>query len=222
MSYNSFVYVYSFQKLSQILKVLKVDKDKLTDLPLDIVTVVLINVCAIVYSLQDVDKILPVLEVDEKKLINPPKDKIQVTWIGHATLLVQFDGITILTDPAFSTYCGPSFSTPFGFGYKRYREAACKVKHIPGVDFVIVSNDHFDHLDEQSAEDIKQHFPKAKWFIGNRGGDLIPGMNENITEMNWWEEKNITNNEKSFKFVCTPAQHWCRRSAFDLNKVILE
>ena len=102
------------------------------------------------------------IEIDRKKLEEQPKDKVQVMWIGHATVLVQFDGITILKDPIFSDICGPinhGVSEQWGlFGYRRYRPPSCKIEDLPKIDAVVISHDHYDHLDKPSVTKLNGRF----------------------------------------------------------------
>ena len=65
------------------------------------------------------DVTLPVKTPEKEKFLNPPTDKIQATWLGHATVLVQMDGINFLTDPVFSEYCGPFSCKPVPKRYRR-------------------------------------------------------------------------------------------------------
>ncbi|WAR12196.1 NAPEP-like protein, partial [Mya arenaria] len=115
-------------------------------------------------DLQAIQKVHPVLKYDFQKVQNPPHDKIQITWIGHATVLVQIEGMNILADPVFSERCGPG---GFGIllGYKRFTPPACRVKDLPPIDVVIISHNHNDHLDSQSVDDIAKHHPNAKWLV---------------------------------------------------------
>lgn len=87
---------------------------------------------------------LPVhsLQTDE---VNQPltDDEIRVTWLGHASVLVQMDGISLLTDPVFSNQCGPRWLP----GCERYRRCPCSVENLPDIDAVVVSHNHYDHLD---------------------------------------------------------------------------
>lgn len=72
---------------------------------------------------QELDRNLPIERPDYEKLNNPPQSGVQVMWIGHASVLIQFDGITVLTDPIFSARCSPSQM----FGGKRYRDPPCTI-----------------------------------------------------------------------------------------------
>lgn len=160
---------------------------------------------------KELDRVLKVQEVDVDKLANPPVDKIQVTWIGHATVLVQFDGISVLSDPVFLDYCGPTRWT----SYKRYRKAACEIKDIKNLDAVVISHDHYDHLETSAVQEIAQQFPGVSWFVTleQKKWLIKKGVNgDRIIELDWWADSQITLNGKQFRFACVPSQHWCARS----------
>lgn len=170
------------------------------------------------------DSVLP-NKFDRNKLLDCPSDKIQVTWIGHATVYVQFDGISILTDPVFEESCGPNIAEKLNrfVSYKRYRKAPCKIQHLPALDAVVISHNHYDHLEESAIKEISEHFKEAKWFVTLKQKELLEkcgGPKIQVTELNWWEEKEMAIKGKTFKFICTPSQHWCQREVFDKNKVL--
>lgn len=172
---------------------------------------------------EELDSVLEVHKLATAKLKMPPDDRIQVTWIGHATVLVQFDKVCILSDPVFLDYCGPNSIT----AYKRYRKAPCTIEELLGIvkiDAVIISHNHYDHLEEASVkaigksarEDETYRKSPVKWFVAKNQKDWIVknGINESdVTELDWWEgeNNNISLNGQTFKFVCTPTQHWCAR-----------
>lgn len=141
-------------------------------------------------------------------------------------MYIQFDGISILADPVFRDFCGPEMATNRGvfkkLAYWRYRKAACQVTDLPTLNAVVISHDHYDHLDIGSVRMIAEHFPTVKWFVPGGSKDLFVSNNcEDVTEMEWWRDEDITVKGHKFKFICTPTQHWCQRSATDKNKVYL-
>lgn len=150
-------------------------------------------------------------------------NEIQVTWIGHATMYVQMNGLNILTDPIFQEFCGPEQAKIPGLGklaYWRYRKAACQIQDIHNLDVVIISHNHYDHLDKGSVEDIARLYPHVQWFVplGLKAWFKDKGCN-NVVELDWWVEHEHQVDGKRFTFVSTPAQHWCQRLIMDLNKV---
>ncbi|XP_027044609.1 N-acyl-phosphatidylethanolamine-hydrolyzing phospholipase D-like [Pocillopora damicornis] len=167
------------------------------------------------------DRTLPVLKPDKARLESPASNSIQLTWIGHATVLVQMEGLNILIDPVFSDYCG----AVQGFGVKRYRPAPCTVDELPEIDAVCISHNHYDHLDYNSVCNLNKRFGhKLLWYVpmGLRPWIKNCGCN-NVFELEWWDElshPNFTKDEKAVKFAFTPAQHWCRRGLNDTNEVL--
>jgi N-acyl-phosphatidylethanolamine-hydrolysing phospholipase D len=146
-------------------------------------------------------------------MMKPPADKIQITWIGHSTFLVQVDGLNFLTDPVWSDRCSPvTFAGP-----KRYRHVPFDIKDLPKIDFVLISHNHYDHLDGPSVEKLHKlqqpHAPVwivplgvASWFRKTLKGAL------NVVELGWWDCFPLN---ESLDVVGTPAQHWSKRTATD-------
>lgn len=142
----------------------------------------------------------PVIPLDETK-------RAVVTFINHATFLIKLKNLTVLTDPVFSERV-----SPFKFlGPKRVREAGMKLEELPLIDVVIISHNHYDHLDLESLKQIDGKFhPLFLVPLGNEKLLKEAGI-QNVREMDWWEEQLI----KEHKIVFTPSQHWSARGLFD-------
>ncbi|XP_063691063.1 N-acyl-phosphatidylethanolamine-hydrolyzing phospholipase D-like [Bolinopsis microptera] len=156
---------------------------------------------------EEIDQTLPY-----KKNFDDVDSKSQntVTWIGHSSCLLKMSGIYILTDPVFSQK------------RKRFRQPGLSLEEIDKVDAVVISHDHYDHLDYNSVIDINKRFPSSQWFVplGLKSWFESSGIrSESIHEMNWWEEKSHTFQEGELTFTCLPAQHWSMRIApgIDMN-----
>lgn len=171
------------------------------------------------YNYKLLDHTLPIIKPSLQTFESPPHDSLQVTWIGHATVLVQMDGLNILTDPVLNEYCGMAHMV----GVKRYRPAPCTVNELPVIDAVCISHNHYDHLDYGSVCDLNERFGDTiHWFIpmGLRSWMKECGC-KNVIELEWWDEQlHPKCTDKSVKFVFTPAQHWCRRGLNDVNQVL--
>ncbi|XP_071830878.1 N-acyl-phosphatidylethanolamine-hydrolyzing phospholipase D-like [Apostichopus japonicus] len=146
-------------------------------------------------------------------LRNPPEKGIRVLWIGHASLLVRIDGINILTDPVFYD-CGPRICGFRIFNYKRFRPPAVTVKDLKDeniqIHAVVISHDHFDHLDEQSVSELVAYKADIQWYVPKNMSQWFKDRNcTNVTELGWWEERTTTGN---LTVACTPAKHWCGRN----------
>ncbi|GAQ81915.1 N-acyl-phosphatidylethanolamine-hydrolyzing phospholipase D [Klebsormidium nitens] len=162
----------------------------------------------------DMVKALQPVEPDLEKIIAPPNNKIQLTWIGHATYLMQMEGLTILTDPVWGDRCSPSK----WFGPKRHVQPPLPLSKLPEVDVILISHNHYDHLD---VDTIKT--------MGNKPLYLVPlGLKKfftdlgisNVVELDWWQEKKLTSKGVEITATCTPAQHFSSRTAFDRNKTL--
>ena len=82
---------------------------------------------------------------DYDKLSSINEDELRVTWLGHASVLFQIDGVNVLSDPVFGTYCGAGQTRLLGV--KRFRDCKVDVEKLPHINAVIISHDHYDHLD---------------------------------------------------------------------------
>ena len=114
--------------------------------------------------------------------------------------------------------CSPSQS----LGPRRFRPVPITIEKIPKLDAVVISHNHYDHLDYNSVMSLNSKFGQSKenglhWFVGLNSEAWFKscGINDNVHELNWWEYKEY----KNIKFVFTPAQHWCARGITDRNKV---
>lgn len=136
---------------------------------------------------------------------------IQVTWLGHSSILLQIKGFNILFDPIFSNR-----ASPFSFiGPKRRSKLPIKLEHLPNIDYIIISHDHYDHLDPEAIEKIVALNPDVQILTPLAYKKWFEKMSiYNVFELDWWEQ---LDNDK-LTFHLTPAQHWCRRTLFDKNQ----
>ncbi|KAK9804032.1 hypothetical protein WJX73_005242 [Symbiochloris irregularis] len=158
---------------------------------------------------QDFAAEYPVHTPEAAALANPPGDRIQAVWIGHATLLVQMDGLTFLTDPIFSERCSPiSFMGP-----RRVVPPAMQPldASFPHIDFIVLSHNHYDHLDRPSVLRLRDKFgDKLRWYVPLRLGKWFAAAGiTNVVEMDWWDE--VQHPGSSVTITMTPAQHWSVR-----------
>ncbi|XP_065066673.1 N-acyl-phosphatidylethanolamine-hydrolyzing phospholipase D-like isoform X1 [Rhopilema esculentum] len=153
-------------------------------------------------------------------------DSLQVTWLGHASVLFQVDGMNILSDPVFGKFCGATQSRPFG--QKRFRDCKTDVDNLPEIHAVVISHDHYDHLDYYTVKKLNKRFgDKLTWLVplGTKKWMIDSGCS-NVFELNWGDEhvlttksteENGTSDNPGVKFVFAPAQHWCTRTLLDEN-----
>ena len=136
-----------------------------------------------------------------------------LTWIGHTSFLIQISGLNILIDPIWSErasplrFVGPRRRVPPGIEFDR----------LPPIDAVILSHDHYDHLDAPTISRLAERYPAAVWFSPLRLGDFLRqhGARE-VVERDWWEEASIG----SLRLTCVPAQHFSGRTLGKRNQTL--
>ncbi|MCX6152274.1 MAG: MBL fold metallo-hydrolase [Ignavibacteriales bacterium] len=140
--------------------------------------------------------------------------KLKVTYINHATVLIQVDSLNILTDPIWSEYAGP-FSW---FSPKRIRKPGVDLNDLPKIDFILISHDHYDHLDLKTLEQLlKKHHPVILAGLGIK--ELLEDEGfDNVYELDWWNEYKINSSETKFIFV--PSLHGSGRTLFGGNRTL--
>jgi L-ascorbate metabolism protein UlaG (beta-lactamase superfamily) len=152
---------------------------------------------------------LPVAQPDLAELRDG--SRATVTWIGHSTLLVTLDGVNFLTDPNWASRAGP-FGGLVGVG--RYTPPAVAFDDLPRIDFVLISHDHYDHLDEPTVRHLAQAFnPRFVVPLGLKKW-LEDRDITNVVELNWGESVKIG----GVTIVCTPAQHGSGRTLADQGR----
>lgn len=153
----------------------------------------------------------PLLRPDAHSLAHPPQDA-QLTWLGHASFLFQYRGVNVLTDPVLSAR-----ASPFSFaGPKRCTPAALTVADMPEIHRVLISHNHYDHLDEGSIRLLHRRFGDALCFcipMGLRRWFEKRGIH-NLVELGWWQAEKLSKQEELF---CLPTQHFSGRTATDGN-----
>lgn len=152
---------------------------------------------------------LPRVENDGSALKNNRTDAT-VTWVGHSTLLIQLDGVTILTDPQWSERASPvTFAGP-----KRLMSPGVSFEQLPTVDLVVISHDHYDHLDVDTVQRLaRTHHPLFLVPLGLKAWFTAIGITE-VEEMDWWESRQV----RGLTITCLPAQHFSGRSLWDRNR----
>jgi L-ascorbate metabolism protein UlaG (beta-lactamase superfamily) len=152
----------------------------------------------------------PRVSNDGRALRNNPGTP-RVTWIGHATLLVQLDGVNVLTDPQFSDR-----ASPFRFaGPKRLNPPGVAFDDLPPIQVVVISHDHYDHLDRDTVTRLAAaHRPRFLVPLGLKAWFTSIGIQEGVEELDWWDSRRVG----GVTFTATPVQHWSQRTPFDLNR----
>jgi L-ascorbate metabolism protein UlaG (beta-lactamase superfamily) len=136
-----------------------------------------------------------------------------VVRFGHSTLLFKIENEFILTDPVFSKR-----ASPFSFiGPKRFHDTPINIEDLPNIKSVIISHDHYDHLDKKSIKLLKDKVETFYTTLEVSRHLMKFGVHRrNIVELNWWESKIVDKVE----FICTPAQHFSGRTLFDRDNTL--
>lgn len=151
--------------------------------------------------------------VDFNKLNNLPANTLRITWLGHSALLIEIDGKRFLTDPVYRR------ASPFQFmGPKRFFQPPIALNDLPPLDGIIISHDHYDHLDDKTViylakKDVPFYCSLGVGKILNSWG--IP--KQQITEFDWWQELDLGD---GFKITAAPARHFSGRSMFNRNQTL--
>ena len=139
-------------------------------------------------------------------------DGMKFIWFGHSTFLVNLEGKIILFDPVFS-----SSAAPFSFMIKRFQDAVLKLDEMPPVDYIILSHDHYDHLDMETIKFFKNKPTKFITPLGVISHLKEWGISEDrLTELDWWDSVMVD----GLQIVCTPAQHFSGRKGANGNQTL--
>ncbi|MCH2173553.1 MBL fold metallo-hydrolase [Myxococcota bacterium] len=134
-----------------------------------------------------------------------------VTWVGHATLLVQMDGVSFLTDPIWSRTASPVS----GIGPGRFVPPGIKFEDLPPIDFVVVSHNHYDHLDLPTLEKLARRSPDTRFLVPLGNAELLESRGiDRVEPLNWGESVQI----REVTVYAMPAQHWSQRGLTDRNR----
>jgi N-acyl-phosphatidylethanolamine-hydrolysing phospholipase D len=142
---------------------------------------------------------------------NASADDLTVTWIGHSTVLVQIGGLNVLTDPVWADRASPvAFAGP-----RRRLPAAIPLADLPRIDAVVISHDHYDHLDLATVRRLAGRGPDTSWLVPLGVGHLIRAAGAGrVSELDWWRDRTIG----PVSFTCVPAQHSSGRGIADRNR----
>jgi N-acyl-phosphatidylethanolamine-hydrolysing phospholipase D len=144
----------------------------------------------------------------------------QATWINHSTCLICTEGGNFLTDPILSDRCSP---LPF-FGPKRRHPPGMTYSELPKIDFVLISHDHYDHLDKKTVLTLSRMFSHLAWFVPKGVKRWFDRLEISpVYEFGWWEERELTLPscpDMRGKITAVPAQHFSGRRGYDLNSTL--
>jgi N-acyl-phosphatidylethanolamine-hydrolysing phospholipase D len=136
------------------------------------------------------------------------------TWINHCTFLITLNNINILTDPIFSKYCAPF---PLS-SLRRRHELSIQIHDLPKINYVLISHNHYDHLDHKSVIKLNGLFPDIKWILPLELSKwFVKRKIKNILELDWWQSYQL---DKNIKITAVPSQHFSGRGLFSMNKTL--
>lgn len=153
------------------------------------------------------------VEANDPAFLAANRSRTTVTWVGHSTFLVQLGGLNILTDPHFTGRASPlKFAGP-----ERLVKPGLALRDLPPLDLVLVSHNHYDHLDEGTVKWLARHHPKAVYAVplGLRRW-LQRRRVHNVVELDWWQ----AHAGHGFTVTAVPVQHFSGRTATDRNRTL--
>jgi N-acyl-phosphatidylethanolamine-hydrolysing phospholipase D len=160
-------------------------------------------------SIPDVPKSHLLTEGNAIALFKELNDKNTITWIGQSTLLIRLDGKNIITDPFFSKY-----ASPFPIGPRRYVNPGLSPENLPTIDVILVSHNHYDHLDSDFIESLNNK-ADIHVFVPLKLKSFFTARNyKNVHELDWYEDDSIYD----IRFTSLPTVHYSGRGIGDKNK----
>lgn len=147
---------------------------------------------------------IPVQMVTSEMLnVIPTAPGLRAFWIGHASVYVEIDGVRMLIDPVFSEY-----ASPFDAGPRRFHPAPLRLEDLPAIDAVLITHDHYDHLDMRTVQHLGRR--GAAFFVPLGVGahlELWGVPAAQVHELEWWQEHSL----KGVRLISTPARHYSGR-----------
>jgi len=157
---------------------------------------------------------IPIEEISIEAFSNKISDELSIIWLGHATTLINIDGTIILTDPMLTKWASPID----WIGPKRFFDSPIEIEEMPILDAVLISHNHYDHLDKESVLRLNGITKKFIVPTGVEKHLLSWGiLSEKIIIKNWWDTFQLND---EIEIITTPAHHFSGRGIFDNNKTL--
>lgn len=150
---------------------------------------------------------IPVMTLTPATLAAPAADGLRAIWFGHSSVLVEIDGVRIMTDPVLSDVV-----SPMPIGPKRMHAPPLALADLSGIDAVLISHDHYDHLDMRTIQHLATQ--GTQFYVGLGIGAHLERWKvapAQIHEMDWWQSLELDN----VRINCTPARHYSGRKSPD-------
>ena len=144
-----------------------------------------------------------------------PASGLRATWLGHSTVLLEIDGLRLLTDPVWGRRASPSQLA----GPKRFQPVPVRLRELPPIDLVLVSHDHYDHLDYPTIRELARSEVPFVTSLGVGAHLEAWGVApQRITELDWWDSYMLPGAELSV--TAAPSQHFSGRGLKDRNATL--
>ncbi len=137
---------------------------------------------------------------------------LRAFWIGHASVYIEIDGLRLLVDPMFSEY-----ASPFAYGPRRLHPTPIALADLPPIDAVLITHDHYDHLDMRTAQHLARR--GSVFFVPLGIGAHLQAWgvpDAQVREMEWWQEQPL----RGVRIVSTPSRHYSGRGLTDRNATL--
>jgi L-ascorbate metabolism protein UlaG (beta-lactamase superfamily) len=140
---------------------------------------------------------------------------LRATWLGHSTVLIEIDGVRVLTDPVWGPRASPSRLA----GPKRFQPVPVALRALPPIDLVIVSHDHYDHLDYPTIRELAKHDVPFVTSLGVGAHLEAFGVDAaRIVELDWWQSHALP--RSGLTITAAPSQHFSGRGLKDRNATL--
>jgi len=155
---------------------------------------------------------IPIVSVDPAALQATPAPGLRAFWIGHASVYVELDGVRLLVDPIFSNY-----ASPFDIGPRRFHPPPIALADLPPVDAVLITHDHYDHLDMHTVQQLATRGTVFFVPLGIGAHLAAWGVSEaQIRDLEWWQESAL----RGVRVVSTPSRHYSGRGLTDKDATL--
>jgi L-ascorbate metabolism protein UlaG (beta-lactamase superfamily) len=145
----------------------------------------------------------------------PPASGLRATWLGHSTVLIEIDGLRVITDPIWGKRASPSSLA----GPKRFQPVPVSLREMPPVDLVAISHDHYDHLDYPTIRELARTDVPFVTSLGVGAHLEYWGVRpERIVELDWWESHQVPNS--GLTVTAAPSQHFSGRGLNNRNSTL--
>lgn len=145
----------------------------------------------------------------------PPASGLRATWLGHSTVLLEIEGVRVLTDPVW----GPRASPLRLVGPKRFQPVPVPLRALPPLDLVVISHDHYDHLDYPTIRQLRRGEAPFVTSLGVGAHLEAWGVRpEKIIELDWWESYSLPGSELTV--TAAPSQHFSGRTPKSRNSTL--